>query len=70
MIPKPVSIERYESVEHSDIPHGTYKGTWGGYVIKFKAEGKSYRIQTDIGIKTPVAPCRVVVDGEGVRIER
>lgn len=50
-------IEIYPSAK---IPEGTYDGIWGGYEVTFKVADTTYKAKTDIGIRTPAAPCYVI----------
>lgn len=56
-------------VEPTDIPNGTYGGFWGGYVVRFFVGDKTYKADTDIGIRTPSAPVVVVVNHGVITIE-
>lgn len=51
------------------IPDGDYGGTWGGYVVTFKCHGETYTARTSNGIRTPAAPCRVMVDSGRITVE-
>lgn len=44
-------------------PDGIYDGVWGGYVVKFRADGNDFVASTATGIRTPAAPCKVIVKG-------
>jgi FAD synthase len=53
-------IRRVENLA-AVIPDGEYKGTWGGYVVRFKVDGKQYEAASSVGIRTQNAPCIVSV---------
>jgi len=61
-----VSIEKVVPV--STLPDGEYKGTWGGYEVTVEIAGLVYRMKTDIGIRTPSAPCVVRVENGSITI--
>lgn len=47
------------------FPNGEYRGVWGGYVVTVTIGGREFRLHTEVGIRTPAAPCLVrVCDGE------
>lgn len=33
------------------LPDGSYFGTWGGYIIEVKYDGKIYELTTEEGVK-------------------
>jgi hypothetical protein len=37
--------------KETTLPDGIYVGTWGGYVIQFKHEGKEYECETEEGVR-------------------
>mgnify|MGYP007077531248 CR=1 FL=1 len=41
---------------------GVYPGTWGGYVVRFTADGITYQAKSECGIRTMAAPCKVTVE--------
>lgn len=47
---------------------GDYEGVWGGYVVRFQAEGLIYEGQTNIGIRTMAAPCIVTITEKGATV--
>lgn len=53
-------IRRVEDLTAA-IPDGEYRGTWGGYVVRFKVDGKQYEAASSVGIRTQNAPCIVSV---------
>jgi len=55
--------------ELDSLPDGTYDGTWGGYHVCFSVAGIEYELQTTDGIRTPSAPCKVVVHEGGITVE-
>lgn len=50
-------------VEATSIPDGEYAGVWGGYLARFRVDGVIHMVDTNIGIRTPNAPCIVTVEG-------
>lgn len=51
------------------IPPGKYTGIWGGYVVKATINGHEFELKTDVGIRTPAAPCFIHADEEGLTVE-
>lgn len=45
---------------------GEYAGVWGGYKVKFDANGISFSATTRNGIRTIRAKCTVTVIGEEI----
>jgi hypothetical protein len=33
------------------LPDGIYTGTWGGYVIEMRYNGKTYELETEEGVR-------------------
>jgi hypothetical protein len=50
------------------LPDGEYRGTWGGYVVHFTVDGQRYAADTTTGIRTHMAPCRVIVSGGKITV--
>lgn len=50
-------LRRVEDVER--LPDGIYDGIWGGYRVTFEVGGIAYEAQTQDGIRTPRAECKV-----------
>jgi hypothetical protein len=57
-----------QKISSDTIPDGRYTGTWGGYRVRFNAHGRHYEGDSDIGIRTPSAPCVVIVNGGKVLV--
>ena len=55
--------------ELDPLPDGQYDGRWGGYHVTFVVDGIEYEAQTNIGIRTPNAPCVVTVSGGKMTVE-
>jgi len=51
------------------IPHGTYKGVWGGYTVRVTVDHTQFELKTDVGIRTPNADCVVTSGPDGVFVE-
>ena len=51
-----VDARRLETVK---IPDGVYDGIWGGYRVIFKVDEIEYIANTEAGIRTPRAACKV-----------
>jgi len=62
-------LRRVEKLELNAIPNGHYKGTWGGYMAHFSANGIQYEAQTKDGIRTPSAACVVRVKDGTITVE-
>lgn len=62
-------LRRVEKLEMDAIPNGPYKGTWGGYVVHFTANGIQYEAQTKDGIRTPGTACVVQVKDGTITVE-
>jgi len=56
-------------VENATPPEGIYRGTWGGYLVRFSAGADWYEAKTITGIRTPSAKCRVIVESGEIRVE-
>lgn len=64
-----MKVERYESVSSEDVPNGTYKGAWSGYVVSVTIKGKDYRLTTTEGARGLNVPCKVKVKNGGISVE-
>lgn len=47
---KILSIKEKQPVDVT-LPDGVYLGVWGGHAIELGFKGKTYELETDIGIK-------------------
>ncbi len=47
---KVLSIKEKQPVDVS-LPDGVYLGVWGGHVIELGFKGKTYELESDIGVK-------------------
>lgn len=47
---KVISIAEKKPVA-STLPDGSYSGIWGGYIIEFNYDGKTYELTTDEGVR-------------------
>jgi len=56
-------------VENATPPEGIYRGTWGGYLVRFCAGADWYEAKTNAGIRTPSAKCRVIVESGEISVE-
>lgn len=34
------------------LPDGLYNGVWGGHIIVVKYQGKTYELETEVGVKS------------------
>lgn len=60
-----LKVLNFRRSDPATLPDGEYEGTWGGYVVKVIFNGIEYRGDTNVGIRTPCAPCIVtVLNGE------
>jgi len=61
---KPQRVSRV--YDRSDVPNGTYDGSWSGYVVTFVDEqGRNWQFDMSIGVRGLNCPCTVhVKDGE------
>jgi len=64
-----LSAEEIRRVELSALPVGEFKGIWGGYQVTFDVDGTNYRLKTELGIRTPAAPCIIRIQNGEVSIE-
>ena len=62
-------VVKIREVRPANLPDGKYDGVWGGYVVKVSIGNANYELTTDLGIRTPAAPCLVSVDGSNVTVE-
>ena len=54
----------YRGSNSLDIPNGSYKGEWSGYIVTFNTPYGKYKMDCSAGLRG-TAPCTVVVkDGE------
>ena len=47
---KVLSISEKRPVNVS-LPDGVYLGIWGGHVIELEFKGKTYELESDVGVK-------------------
>ena len=66
---KVLSATETRNVEVSALPLGEYRGVWGGYEVKVEIEGVQYHLKTEMGIRTPAAPCVIRIQGGSVTVE-
>ena len=66
---KVLSATETRNVEVSTLPLGEYRGVWGGYEVKVEMHGVQYHLKTEMGIRTPAAPCLVRIQTTGVTVE-
>ena len=38
-------------IEESEIPYGTFQGSWHGYRVNFSVGEKKYGFQTSVGVR-------------------
>lgn len=50
MMGKVLSISEKRPVNVS-LPDGVYLGIWGGHVIELEFKGKTYELESDVGVK-------------------
>lgn len=50
MMGKVLSISEKRPVDVS-LPDGVYVGVWGGNVIELEFKGKTYELESDVGVK-------------------
>ena len=53
-------------VSTPNLPQGEYKGTWGGYNVRFEHEGRKFEAKTSVGIRTPNTSCIVMINDRGL----
>lgn len=52
-------------INGTKLPDGQHEGTWGGYVLKFKAGKFDVEVDTANGVRTMAAPVIVTIkDGQ------
>lgn len=66
---KVLSATETRNLEVSTLPLGEYHGVWGGYEVKVEIEGVQYHLKTEMGIRTPAAPCIVRIQIGSVTVE-
>ncbi len=54
-------VAKIKSNETIDVPNGAYEGKWSGYQAEFEHDGRTHRVQTDIGVRGLNCPCIVTV---------
>lgn len=56
-------------IDWKKLPNGRYPGVWGGYEVTTTINQKTYILQTYTGIRSPNAPCIVIVENGKIEIE-
>lgn len=56
-----ISAQEVRDVEISSIPEGEYVGILRGNEAEFAVDGVTYQLRTLTGIRSPSAPCTVIV---------
>lgn len=62
-----VSVEQIFAI--TQLPRGTYSGTWSGYEVRVKIHDNSYRLTTKDGIRGIDVPCFVRVFSDATIVE-
>jgi hypothetical protein len=52
----------------SVLHDGRYMGIWGGRFASLLSNGKAYKFETSVFIKTPAAPCWIVIDKDTIQV--
>jgi hypothetical protein len=54
-------VTHLKIIHGATLPDGEYPATWGGYVISFAHDGKTYEASATEGVRTPNAKCVLTI---------
>ena len=61
-----LSAVAIKSVKFSELPHGTYRGVWGGYEVVLNVDDVEYHLKTQNGVRGIDIPCTVYIAKDSV----